>query len=102
VALFDELAAALAEGGIGQPQAIALRAQLDSLRSISPGARFGELCRALPHLPVLKTIAKRELFTVRKAEGMLLALLGAIATTKPQSGTLVAVEAPALKLSGEG
>src|SRR5690606_25487778 len=85
-ALYDELAGLVREAGISVGNAAQLQARIESDVSQTPVERLLKLAQTLPTLAALETHARADATIARKAEGMLKAILAAIASQRRRSG----------------
>lgn len=88
--LFDGFANALREAGVDAARAAALLEELGDRRKSPASNRIQKLVESRPALGHLEVIALRH--SRRKAEGVLVLLLGAIANRRSKSGFLKAVK----------
>jgi hypothetical protein len=99
--LFNELAAALREAGLTPYNAAQLARELEGRDLIAPGRGLRRLAQVLPTLEVLELVVPDRPGPLRKAEGMLAALLDVIARGRTQSGVVPAYT-PARSKTGDG
>lgn len=88
--LFNELAGALREAGLTPYSAAQLATELEGRDLIEPGRGLRRLAQVLPSLGVLELVVPDKRGPLRKAEGMLAALLDVIARGRTQSGMMPA------------
>jgi hypothetical protein len=86
IALFNDLRAALSEAGVTQANAAGLAAQLQVRNTEQPGVGLRRLAHLVPALGILELIVVNQPGALRKAEGMLATLLGAVASGRRPSG----------------
>jgi hypothetical protein len=99
--LFNELAAALREAALTPLSAAQLSIELEGRDLIAPGRGLRRLAQVLPSLEVLELVVPDRPGPLRKAEGMLAALLDVIARGRAQSGMVPAFPQPRSK-TGDG
>lgn len=90
-ALYDELAGLVREAGISVANAAQLQARLESDVSQTPAERLLKMAQTLPTLAALEAHARADAAIARKAEGMLKAILAAIASQRRRSGEMPAI-----------
>jgi len=99
-ALFEQLESALRDSGVGALDASHLAAQLDLRDRALPGSGLARLIAEHSSLALLEVVVPREPAALRKAEGMLAALLKAHASHRSRSGFVTAEETPKRSTTG--
>jgi hypothetical protein len=89
-ALFKDLETTLREARLSPLNAGQLALELEG-RDQKPGQGLRRIARLLPSLAILELLVSNEATAQRKAEGMLLAILNAMAATRSQSGMMPAL-----------
>jgi hypothetical protein len=101
VALFEELRTALAHAKITPANAALLATELEARARSEPGRGFKRLLQLVPALGLLEVVVPTRPATLRKAEGMLAALLTGLSSVRTRSGTMAAVtQEPTSKAGG--
>ena len=88
--LFNDLVAMLNDAGITPMNAAQLAVELEPRDYDDPGRGLRRLAQALPSLGILELIVADKPASMRKAESMLVLLLGALANDRRQSGFMAA------------
>lgn len=88
ITLFDDLRSALNEAGVTQINAGGLLAQLEIRTPERPGRGLRRLAQVVPSLGILELIVVNQPGALRKAEGMLATLLGALSSGRRVSGMI--------------
>jgi hypothetical protein len=100
--LFEELRSALEHAAISPANAAILAVELTVRNNSEPGRALKRLIQLVPALGLLELVVPgRSAITVRKAEGMLAALLDGLSSSRTRSGTMAAVSEMTSKRSGE-
>ncbi len=89
--LFNDLELTLREAGLTPLNAIQLAVSLDN-RNVQPGLGLKRIAQLLPSASILELLTANEPAAMRKAEGILVTLLEAIATGRSKSGMIAAIE----------
>jgi hypothetical protein len=98
--LFEQLESALHDSAIGALEAAQLAAQLDLRERAVPGSGLARLIAEHSSLALLELAVPREPAALRKAEGMLAALLKAHASHRSRSGFVIGEETPKRSTTG--
>jgi hypothetical protein len=101
--LFEELRTAIEHAAISPANAAVLAVELTVRNNSEPGRGLKRLIQLVPALGMLELVVPgRSASAVRKAEGMLAALLDGLSSSRARSGTMAAVtHETAAKRSGE-